>query len=60
MPILKKKQNQNLFTTAKKIDKIAMDCKKPDQAKTFMIAEFKARLNKRKAQHILYMMREIK
>ena len=26
MPILKKNQNQNLFTTAKKIDKIAIKC----------------------------------
>ena len=59
MPTLKKKQSQNIFNTIKKIDKIAIDCKKPDQAKTFMITEFKARLNKNKAQHILNMMKDL-
>ena len=54
-----KRNKQVTFTTVKKLERIALDCKKPDQAKNFMIAEYKARLNESKAQHKVYMMREM-
>ena len=59
MPRIKEEINRNIFLTLKKIEQIATNCKKPEEAKTFMKAEYKARINKDKSQHKLDLMRSL-
>ena len=54
-----KKEKRIIFTTKKKINNLAIECKKPDQARTFMMAEHNTKLQKVKAEHKLKLLREM-
>ncbi|MCP4264419.1 MAG: hypothetical protein GY777_02390 [Candidatus Brocadiaceae bacterium] len=53
------KENTTIFITKKKINNLAIECKKPDEAKTFMMAEYNYQLKKVKTEHKLKLLREM-
>ena len=53
------KENQIIFITKMKINELTFDCKKPDEARTFMMAEYNTQLNKVRSEHKLKLIREM-